>query len=211
MPTMVSRTIQLTLAALIATILLWTSAPDSMAQRSTPKPVVRAEAVFAGGCFWCTEKDFDAMPGVLSTTSGYIGGKVANPTYEQVSGGTTGHIEAVKVVYDPRRISYAVLLARFMRTIDPTDAGGSFCDRGYQYRTAIFPANAAEEAMARAALAQASKQLGQPVRTLILPRTPFWPAEEYHQDYHSKNPLRYKYYRWNCGRDQRLEELWTGR
>ncbi len=168
----------------------------------------RAAAVFAGGCFWCTEKDFDAMPGVISTTSGYIGGKAARPTYAQVSSGTTGHIEAVRVVYDPRRISYAQLASRFMRTIDPLDAGGSFCDRGYHYRSAIFPANPAEQRAAAAALADAAKVLGQPVKTLVLPASQFWPAEAYHQDYYRKNPIRYKYYRWNCGRDQRLAALW---
>lgn len=167
-----------------------------------------ATAVFAGGCFWCTESDFDHMPGVTDVRSGYAGGRVNNPTYEQVSAGNTGHIESVLVTYDPRRISYEQLLARFIRTIDPTDAGGAFCDRGYQYRSAIFVANAAERAAALRALASAARQLRQPVATLILPRTRFWPAEAYHQDYASRNPIRYNFYRSRCGRDARLRAVW---
>jgi peptide-methionine (S)-S-oxide reductase len=171
----------------------------------------QAEAVFAGGCFWCTEADFDKMPGVLSTTSGYIGGTVRNPTYEQVSAGGTGHIEAVRVVYDPAKISYPTLAARFIRTIDPLDAGGSFCDRGYGYRSAFFVANAAQRQAAQAVKARAATQLGKPVATLILPTATFYPAEGYHQDYYKKNPVRYRYYRYNCGRDARLAALWGGK
>ena len=167
-----------------------------------------ASAVFAGGCFWCTESDFDHIPGVISTTSGYAGGRVANPTYEQVSAGNTGHIESVRVVYDPRRVSYATLVERFFRTIDPLDAGGSFCDRGYQYRSAIFVGNAEERRIAEAAAQNASRQLGRPLATLILPSRNFYPAEDYHQDYYRKNPVRYRFYRWNCGRDQRIQQLW---
>ena len=167
-----------------------------------------ASAVFAGGCFWCTEADFDHMPGVISTTSGYTGGRIANPTYAQVSAGDTGHIEAVRVVYDPRRISYAELVDRFFRTIDPTDQGGSFCDRGYQYRSAIFVDDPAQRRIAEAAKARAERQLGRPVATLILPAAPFYEAEDYHQDYYRKNPTRYRFYRWNCGRDARLRRIW---
>ena len=171
----------------------------------------QAEAVFAGGCFWCTEADFDKMPGVLSTTSGYIGGTVRNPTYEQVSAGGTGHIEAVRVVYDPTKISYPTLAARFIRTIDPLDAGGSFCDRGYVYRSAFFVANAAQRQAAEAVKVRAAKQLGEPLATLILPAATFYPAEGYHQDYYKKNPVRYRFYRYNCGRDARLAALWGGK
>lgn len=174
---------------------------------AAPNPKL-ASAVFAGGCFWCTESDFDHIPGVVSTTSGYAGGKVANPTYEQVSAGGTGHIESVKVVYDPAKVSYRTLVARFFRTVDPLDPGGQFCDHGDQYRTAIFVANAEERRIAEATKARASALLKKPVVTLILPAGRFWPAEGYHQDYYRKNPVRYKYYRWRCGREARLQQVW---
>ena len=167
-----------------------------------------ATAVFAGGCFWCTESDFDHIAGVTETLSGYTGGRVRNPTYEQVSAGNTGHIEAVRIVYDPARVSYTTLVDRFFRTIDPLDAGGQFCDRGSQYRSAIFVANAAERRIAEAAKARAARQLGRPIATEILPRGVFWRAEAYHQDYYRRNPVRYRFYRWNCGRDARLEAVW---
>jgi peptide-methionine (S)-S-oxide reductase len=170
--------------------------------------VPRAEAIFAGGCFWCTESDFDKIPGVLSTTSGYIGGKVANPTYKQVSAGGTGHIEAVKIVYDPKRVSYSTLVSRFFRTIDPVDSGGQFCDRGYQYRSAIFVANGEQRQIAAAAAANVSSTLKKPVATLLLPAATFYPAEAYHQDYYKKNPVRYRFYRATCGRDARLKQVW---
>ena len=175
---------------------------------AAPKGAARAEAVFAGGCFWCTESDFDKMPGVISTTSGYTGGRQANPTYEQVSEGGTGHIEAVRVVYDPSRISYAQLAARFFPTIDPLDAGGQFCDRGYQYKSAIFVANAEQRRAAEAAKARAAAVLKKPIATLILPAARFYPAEGYHQDYYKKNPIRYRFYRASCGRDARLKQVW---
>ena len=167
-----------------------------------------AAAVFAGGCFWCTESDFDKMPGVLSTTSGYIGGKLRNPTYKQVSAGGTGHIEGVRVVYDPARISYATLAERFIRTIDPLDGGGSFCDRGYGYRSAFFVADAEQRRIVDAIKARATAALKKPISTLVLPATTFYPAETYHQDYYKKNPVRYRFYRFNCGRDARLAQLW---
>jgi peptide-methionine (S)-S-oxide reductase len=174
-----------------------------------PQPAVRtATAVFAGGCFWCTERDFDHIEGVTETVSGYTGGRVRNPTYAQVSRGNTGHIEAVRIVYDPSRVSYATLVERFFRTIDPLDGGGQFCDRGDQYRSAIFVANAAERRIAEAAKARAARQLGRPVATEILPRGVFYRAEAYHQDYYRRNPVRYRFYRWNCGRDARLERVW---
>ena len=171
-------------------------------------PPARATAVFAGGCFWCTESDFDHIPGVLSTTSGYTGGTVANPTYEQVSGGRTGHIEAVRVVYDPAKISYATLVGRFFPTIDPLDAGGQFCDRGGQYRSAIFVASAVQRGVAQAAKARVAARLKAGVATAILPAARFYPAEDYHQDYYKKNPIRYRFYRLNCGRDARLRRVW---
>jgi peptide-methionine (S)-S-oxide reductase len=174
---------------------------------AAPQAPGRAVAVFAGGCFWCTEADFDKMPGVLATTSGYTGGRVPEPTYEQVSAGGTGHIEAVQVVYDPRRISYAQLTERFFRTVDPLDDGGQFCDRGESYRTALF-VTPQQRGAAQAAKAQVAAQLKKPVATLILPAATFYPAEGYHQDYYKKNPVRYRYYRWRCGRDARLQEVW---
>ena len=182
------------------------------APASAQPPSARAEAVFAGGCFWCTESDFDHMPGVISTTSGYSGGKVANPTYEQVSAGSSGHIEAVRVVYDPSKISYARLVARFLRTVDATDGGGQFCDRGSQYRSAIFVADAEQRRIAEALKAKAATSLKVPgpIATLVLPAAKFYPAEGYHQDYYKKNPVRYRFYRFNCGRDARLKKVWGG-
>src|SRR5687768_10877772 len=169
----------------------------ALAGAAPAKPKL-ASAVFAGGCFWCTESDFDHIPGVVSTTSGYIGGKVANPTYQQVSAGGTGHIEAVRVVYDPRRVSYAALVDHFFRTIDPLDGGGQFCDRGDQYRAAVFVRTPEERRIAEAAKARVQRRLGQPVATLILPARNFYPAEAYHQNYYRENPVRYRFYRWNC-------------
>jgi peptide-methionine (S)-S-oxide reductase len=191
---------------LVAAASLGASTPAPKA----PPPRTQAVAIFAGGCFWCTESDFDHMPGVISTTSGYTGGRTANPTYEQVSAGGTGHFESVRVVYDPARISYALLVARFFRTIDPVDAGGQFCDNGGQYRSAIFVANPRERAIAEAIKARAARlvKVSGPIATLILPAGRFYPAEAYHQDYYRKNPLRYRFYRFNCGRDARLAQVW---
>ena len=169
-----------------------------------------AVAVFAGGCFWCTEADFDKLPGVLETTSGYIGGSIENPTYEEVSSGRSGHFEAVQVRFDPRQTSYAKLLEAFWPSIDPLNGNGQFCDNGPQYRSAIFYLNAEQQRLAEAsknALA-ASGRFQQPIATQILAATTFYAAEDYHQDYHRKNPLRYRYYRHGCGRDQRLQTLW---
>jgi len=166
------------------------------------------EAIFAGGCFWCMEPPYDELEGVLDTTSGYTGGHTANPTYRSVTGGNTGHYEAVKVTYDPDKIDYAQLLEVFWRNVDPLDAGGQFCDRGSSYRTAIFVGNETHERLARDSKTRIAEQLDQPVATKILTAGDFYPAEDYHQDYYQKNPLRYKYYRHRCGRDQRLEELW---
>jgi peptide-methionine (S)-S-oxide reductase len=169
-----------------------------------------ASAVFAGGCFWCMEPPFDALDGVLSTTSGYTGGHLERPSYEQVSEGGTGHREAVRVEYDPARISYSKLLEVFWRNVDPLDGGGQFCDRGPQYASAIFAADAEQRRLAEASkreLAQ-SRRFAQPIATEILDAGPFYPAEDYHQDYARKNPLRYRFYRRGCGRDARLEAIW---
>ncbi|WP_439859164.1 peptide-methionine (S)-S-oxide reductase MsrA [Pseudomonas sp. MBLB4136] len=173
-------------------------------------PGEQGVAVFAGGCFWCTESDFDKLPGVISTTSGYTGGHLANPSYQQVSAGGTGHTEAVLVSYDPRKTSYADLLEAFWPTIDPLTANAQFCDHGSQYRSAIFYSTPEEKALAEASKAalESSGRFDQPIVTEILPATTFYPAEEYHQDYYRKNPLRYTYYRSGCGRDARLEQLW---
>jgi peptide-methionine (S)-S-oxide reductase len=169
-----------------------------------------AKATFAGGCFWCMEPPFDKLPGVVSTTSGYIGGKVQSPSYEQVSAGNTGHAEAVQILYDPKKISYAKLLEVFWQNIDPLDGGGQFCDRGPQYRSAIFVHDAEQRRIAEASKAalNGSKKLPRGVVTEIVNASTFWPAEEYHQDYYQKNPIRYKYYRNGCGRDRRLEQVW---
>ncbi len=167
-------------------------------------------ATFAGGCFWCVESDFDAVPGVVRTVSGYTGGTVAEPTYEQVSAGGTGHREAVQIFYDPQRVAYAALVEIFWRSVDPTDGGGQFCDRGQSYETAIF-ANSLEQkqqAEASKGALQRSGVLDRPVATPIEVARAFYPAEDYHQDYYRKNPLRYNFYRYRCGRDSRVEELW---
>ncbi len=170
----------------------------------------RAEAVFAGGCFWCLEADFDKVKGVVETISGYTGGAVENPTYKQVSYTETGHYEAVKVTYDPKTISYSELVEYFWRQIDPMDAGGQFCDRGSSYRTAIFPGNSDEARIAGTSKdgLQASGLLAEPIVTDIKRLTIFWPAEDYHQDYYLKNRLNYTRYRRGCGRDARLEQVW---
>ena len=183
---------------------------NSSAGPSTANPDSGGVAVFAGGCFWCTEADFDKMPGVISTTSGYIGGTLANPTYKQVAKGKTGHIEAVQVRFDPLKTSFAQLVAAFWPTIDPITANGQFCDMGPQYRSAIFYYNEEQKKQAEASKAglAASGRFNQSIATEILPATTFYPAEEYHQDYYIKNPIRYRYYRSNCGRDARLAEVW---
>ena len=168
-----------------------------------------ATAIFAGGCFWCVEADFDKVPGVLSTTSGYIGGTVANPTYHQVSAGGTGHAEAVKIVFDPAKVNYAKLLDVFWHSVDPLAKDRQFCDGGDQYRTAIFYTDDEQKKLAEETKkAVAAKFAPRTVYTQIVQAGPFYDAEDYHQDYYKKNEARYKFYRWNCGRDQRLEELW---
>lgn len=165
-------------------------------------------AIFAAGCFWCVEEAFDKVDGVVETTSGYTGGVLPNPTYEQVSSHTTGHAEALRVKYDPARVSYTQLLDVFWHNVDPFDGGGQFCDRGSSYRGAIFVMNDEEERLATESKEKVAQQFGRKVETEILRASPFYPAEGYHQDYHSKNPLRYSFYKWNCGRAQRLQEIW---
>lgn len=172
-----------------------------------------ATAIFAGGCFWCVEADFDKVPGVLSAESGYTGGKTANPTYQTVSAGGTGHTEAVRLTYDPRVVSYPVLLDFFWHHIDPTVKDRQFCDTGDQYRSAIYYNSPAQKAVIEASKAAILKSgVLKEIYTEIAPESTFYPAEDYHQDYYNKNPLRYKYYRLTCGRDSRVAEVWgTGR
>jgi peptide-methionine (S)-S-oxide reductase len=167
-----------------------------------------ATAVFASGCFWCSEADFEKVPGVLDAVSGYSGGRVANPTYEQVSEGGTGHREVVQVRYDPRRVTYARLLDAFWVNVDPFDAEGQFCDKGFHYTAAIYTSVPDERRQAEASRAAVVRRLGRPVATAIVDAAPFYPAEGYHQGYAKENPLRYNYYRSRCGRDARLRAVW---
>ena len=190
-------------------LLAWCAvAPLGVAQgNDTSSP---AKAVFAGGCFWCVESDFDKVPGVLSTTSGYTGGTVANPSYAQVSNKSTGHAEVVEIIFDPAKVRYEQLLERYWRTIDPTTKDRQFCDSGSPYRTAIFAEDAAQLKAAKASLAalEKTKPFKEPIVTQVVMGGPFYAAEDYHQDYYKKNPVRYRYYRSACGRDARLKELW---
>ncbi len=167
-------------------------------------------AIFAGGCFWCMEPPFDKLDGVISTTSGYTSGDKKNPTYREVSAGSTGHTEAIQVIFDPDKISYTELLDVFWRNIDPVAIDRQFCDAGTQYRSGIYYLNESQEAAAKQSLQQLekSKPFEGIIATEIVAASTFYPAEEYHQDYYLKNPLRYKYYRYSCGRDKRLAELW---
>ncbi len=182
--------------------------PLAAGAQQGPPAEKRAIATFAGGCFWCMEPPFDKLPGVISTTAGYTGGKIPNPTYEQVSHGDSGHAEAVQVVYDPTKITYEKLLDVFWHNIDPLDAGGQFCDRGDSYRTAIFVQDEAQLRLAQESKKAVEAKLKKPVVTEIVLAPKFYPAEEYHQKYSVKNPVRYKFYRQNCGRDARLRQIW---
>jgi len=168
----------------------------------------RARATFAGGCFWCMEPPFDKLDGVVSTTSGYTGGRTADPTYEQVSAGRTGHAEVVEVLYDPRKVTYSQLLDVFWRNIDPLTANAQFCDVGSQYRAAIFVHDETQRRLAEESKTAVARRLQKPVVTEVVTASKFWPAEDYHQDYYKKNPIRYNVYRAGCGRDQRLEAIW---
>ena len=191
------------LAGLVLGVALAATAAEPVAQGKTT-----ATAIFAGGCFWCMVHPFDDLPGVVSVTSGYTGGHKVNPTYQEVSAGDTGHVEAVQIVFDPKQIGYEKLLDVFWRNVDPIDKGGQFCDRGSTYQSAIFYQNEEQKRLAEQSKATVEKKLGKAVVTAIRPAATFYAAEDYHQDYYKKNPLRYKYYRYSCGRDQRLEELW---
>jgi len=194
------------MSPIAATLLLLLSFTDPGGSAATQPEV----AVFAGGCFWCMEPPFDRLKGVLSTTSGYTDGHVENPTYKQVCSGTTGHTEAVRVTYDPDIITYEKLLDTFWRNIDPTDATGQFCDKGTQYRTAIFYRNDVQKQLAQQSKTtlEQSGRFNTPLATRLARASVFYPAEKYHQDYYLKNPSHYKTYRYHCGRDRRLEALW---
>jgi peptide-methionine (S)-S-oxide reductase len=196
------------LAALALLALLGLSGkPAAQAAQAQPGRQL-AKATFAGGCFWCMEPPFDKIDGVASTTSGYTGGTKKNPSYEEVSSGGTGHAESVQVLYDPSKVSYAKLLEVYWHNIDPTVANRQFCDAGEQYRTAIFYHDAEQKRLAEETRAEVQKKLGKTVQTQIVAASAFYPAEEYHQDYYKKNPIRYKFYRTGCGRDERLQEIW---
>ena len=173
-------------------------------------PANTETAIFAAGCFWCVESDFDKVPGVLETISGYTGGKTENPKYEEVGGGSTGHAEALQVIYDPSKVSYPKLLDYYWRHVDLVDGGGQFCDRGSQYRPAIFTTSDEQKQLAEASKAalEASGKFKQKIAVQIVPAAKFTAAEDYHQDYYHKNPVRYKFYRTGCGRDARMEQLW---
>lgn len=217
-----SNIVLFTLASLaaIATFVMTAQADNNpAADTPLPSPTLeaelsneRAEAYFAGGCFWCLEADFDKLSGVVETISGYTGGDVENPTYKQVTYKNTGHYEAVKVIYDPQTVTYSELVEYFWRHIDPTDGGGQFCDRGFSYLTGIFPATAAETEIVQKSKAEieASGVLANPIVTKIAPYKKFWPAEGYHQDYYLKNRLHYARYRRGCGRDRRVDDVWAG-
>lgn len=205
---------------IVAGVLIWgmgglatvSGQEEKMKEKRNETTEGSRSAVFAGGCFWCTESDFENIPGVLMVVSGYTGGTSANPSYEQVCGGATGHVEAVKVIYEPDKVTFEQLLDMFWRHIDPTDGGGQFADRGPQYRSAIFYANEEEHVAAEKSkqALSASGRFTKPVVTEILPLGPFYEAEEYHQGYYMKNPLRYQWYRSGSGRDQFLWETWGG-
>ena len=197
-------------AAAAATGFIWSAMADQN-PASVPSNAARLEtAVFAGGCFWCTEADFDKVEGVVSTVSGYTGGTTDDPSYREVTGGDTGHYEAVKVSYDPSRVSYDELVHYYFRTVDPTDPLGQFCDKGPSYRTAIFVDDPAERQTAEAEIEQIedSGVLSAPIVTKVLDAAPFWPAEDYHQDYYRTTPVKYRFYRKGCGRDAKLEKIW---
>ena len=199
------------LIALIAGVALPAVAlAGQAATDTTAQPSQYETAVFAGGCFWCVESDFDKVPGVVATISGYTGGHKLNPTYKEVSAGGTGHTEAVQVVYDPAKVSYKALTDGFWHTIDPTTADRQFCDRGSHYRSAIFYSTPEQKQIVEQSKREVekTKSFKAPIVTEITQATTFYPAEEYHQGYYKRNPIRYNYYRLSCGRDQRLEQLW---
>jgi peptide-methionine (S)-S-oxide reductase len=193
-----------------AAIALATAGALAQQEGSTMPENGEAVATFAGGCFWCMEPPYDKLDGVIATVSGYTGGSKVDPTYQEVSTGGTGHTEAVRITYDPAKVNYERLLEVFWQNVDPLDAGGQFCDRGDQYRTGIFVHDEEQRRLAEASkrALDDSGRFDQPIVTEVVTAGAFYPAEDYHQDYYEKNPIRYKFYRWNCGRDQRLTQLW---
>jgi peptide-methionine (S)-S-oxide reductase len=193
------------LSTLFAALGIFILPSASVAQEAATET---ATAIFAGGCFWCVEADFDKVEGVTETVSGYIGGDTENPTYENHS--AAGHREAVKITFDPSVTDYWTLLDTFWRTIDPTDDGGQFCDRGHSYTTAVYALNEEQADIAERSRAAAEEALGKEIVTEIVTGKTFWPAEDYHQNYYKKNPVRYNFYRTACGRDERIKELWRG-
>jgi peptide-methionine (S)-S-oxide reductase len=208
-----TRAHRLLFATLIAAGLAAASPLNAQAPKPAPAQPATARATFAGGCFWCVEEAFDKAPGVISTVSGFTGGGAKNPTYEQVSAGGTGHAEAVQVEYDPAKVSYEKLLDVFWRNIDPTQRDGQFCDHGSQYRSAIFYHDEAQKKLAEASKAALvkSKPFKGEIVTEITKVSEFYPAEDYHQNFHQKNPVRYKFYKTGCGREARLKEVWGKR
>jgi peptide-methionine (S)-S-oxide reductase len=195
---------------LICALIVASLGPAGSPQAAVTDTVSPAKAYFAGGCFWCMEEAFEKVEGVLAVVSGYMGGSVADPTYEQVSAGQTGHAESIEVTYDPATVSYRRLLDAFWRNVDPVTANAQFCDHGPQYRAAVFYVSEEERRLAEQSktAVEQSKRFSQPVVTQIAKASTFYPAEEYHQDFYKKNPIRYKYYKFTCGRAQRLESLW---
>lgn len=195
---------------LLATVLSACSSTPASAgtEKASPPPKGDVAVAFSGGCFWCMEAAFDGVPGVVSATSGYTGGKIEGPTYEQVSSHQTQHRESVRVVFDPKKISYAKLLDIYWHNVDPTQSNGQFCDHGHQYTSAIWVSTPEERALAEKTKAEAQKDLGQPVVTVIRDAQLFWVAEAYHQDYHDTHPVQYHRYHTGCGRDARLKQLW---
>lgn len=190
----------------LALIAGYTPMNEVRAQTETPENA--QTAIFAGGCFWCVESDFDHVPGVVETVSGYTGGHLKDPTYMDVVSETTGHREAVQITFDPSKVTYDQLLDVFWRSVDPTDPDGQFCDRGESYSTAIYTIDDEQKAKAEASSAKAMEALGKPIATVIEPASVFYPAEDYHQDYYQKNPVRYNVYRLGCRRDARVKALW---
>ena len=196
--------------SVLTVALLFIGAWNVQSTGMTAVDATSGKAYFAGGCFWCMEEVFEKVEGVLSATSGYMGGTVSNPTYEEVSAGRTGHAESVEVVYDPAKVSYQKLLEAFWRNVDPITPNAQFCDHGSQYRSAIFFRTDEEKRTSDSSKQsiEQSRRFKEPIVTQIVMALQFYPAEEYHQDFYKKNPIRYKLYKYNCGRAQRLEELW---
>mgnify|MGYP006279774353 CR=1 FL=1 len=211
MRVVLTRLRRLLVAALLLALLWLPAAPLAAEEIALAQGAPVEEAVFAGGCFWCLEHDLEHLPGVLEAVSGYSGGSLRQPTYRQVSAGGTGHQESVRVRFDPSRLSYATLLRAYWRNVDPLDGAGQFCDRGSSYRPVIFTSGAEQRTQAQASLAAAARELNQPlsaIRVQIKPLKVFWPAEGYHQNYAEHNAVQYRYYRWACGRDRRLDAIW---